>query len=91
MLSNCPTLQDLAPTNYVVVNRADAESKGLHDGQKVKVVSPTNHALGVLRVREGVARGTVLFISVTANGSTAGALIQSAAKRSREIPLVRRV
>ncbi|SDF42211.1 molybdopterin dinucleotide binding domain-containing protein [Sporolituus thermophilus] len=58
MLSNCPTLQELGPTNYVEINSADAAKHGLKDGQKVKVISPTNQAVGILRVREGVARGT---------------------------------
>lgn len=58
MLSNCPTLQDLAPSNYVEINKADAAAYGLKNGQKVKVISPTNSAVGILRIREGVARGT---------------------------------
>jgi len=58
MLSNCATLQDVGPTNYILMNSADAKAHRLRDGQKVKVVSPTNQAIGVLRVREGVARGT---------------------------------
>lgn len=58
MLSSCPTLQELGPTNYIEVNAADAKAYGLQDGQNVKVISPTNQATGILRVREGVARGT---------------------------------
>ena len=58
MLSNCPTLQDVGPSNYIQINSADAKNHGLRDGQKVKVISPTNQAVGILRVREGISRGT---------------------------------
>jgi tetrathionate reductase subunit A len=61
MLSNCPALQDVGPTNYILINRAEASEHGLHEGQKVKVVSATNEALGILHVREGVARGTAVI------------------------------
>lgn len=58
MLANCPTLQELGPTNFVEINAFDAKEQNLHDGQRVKVVSLANSAEATLRVRQGVARGT---------------------------------
>lgn len=59
MLSNCPTLQVLAETNYVEINEGDAAEMGFEDGQEVMVETPTNKAKGILKVRKGVARGSL--------------------------------
>ncbi|WP_281417671.1 molybdopterin dinucleotide binding domain-containing protein [Alkaliphilus flagellatus] len=59
MLNNCPTLQVLSDTNYIEINASDAKELGLNDGQEVMVETPSNKAKGVLKVRQGVARGSL--------------------------------
>jgi tetrathionate reductase subunit A len=59
MLNNCPTLQVLSDKNYIEINVLDANELGLKDGQKVRIESPTNEAEGVLKIKEGVSRGTL--------------------------------
>jgi tetrathionate reductase subunit A len=59
MLNNCPTLQVLSDKNYIEINVLDANELGLKDGQKVRIESPTNETEGVLKIKEGVSRGTL--------------------------------
>lgn len=59
MMSNSPTLQNLARTNFIEMNRLDAEDHGFKDGQEVTIESSINSAKGKLKVREGIARGTL--------------------------------
>lgn len=59
MLNNCPTLQVLSDRNYIEINALDAKELGLTDGQEVRIESPTNEAEGVLKIKEGVSRGTI--------------------------------
>ncbi len=59
MLNNCPTLQVLSDKNYIEINALDAKDFGLKDGQEVTVETPTNKATGVLKVKQGVSRGTL--------------------------------
>ncbi|MHB1405459.1 MAG: molybdopterin-dependent oxidoreductase [Desulfitobacteriaceae bacterium] len=58
-LSNIPLLQDMAKTNYIEINLADAEKLGLADGEQVKLVTPTGEATGTIKVRRGVRQGTI--------------------------------
>ena len=59
MMSNAPTLQNIARTNYIEINRLDAQEQGLQDGQEVYIESGIARAKGTLKVREGISRGTV--------------------------------
>lgn len=59
MMSNAPTLQNIGRTNFIEMNRLDAEDHGFKDGQEVTMESAANSARGTLKVREGIARGTL--------------------------------
>ena len=59
MLNNCPTMQALSNTNYIEINALDAKDLGLSDEQEVMVETASNKAKGVLKVKEGVARGSL--------------------------------
>lgn len=59
MMSNSPTLQNIGRTNYIEMNSLDAKEFGFTDGQEVIIESAENQTKGILRVREGVARGTL--------------------------------
>lgn len=59
MLGNAPTLQNIQSTNYIEMNALDAEEYGLKDGEKVEISSIANSATGILKVREGISRGTL--------------------------------
>jgi tetrathionate reductase subunit A len=59
MMSNAPTLQNIGRTNFIEMNSLDAKEHGLTDGQEVVVESAANQTKGVLKVREGVAKGTI--------------------------------
>ena len=39
MMSNSPTLQNIGGTNYIEINRQDAQEQGLKDGQEVYIDS----------------------------------------------------
>jgi len=53
-------LRDLNPTNAIEINTNDALRFGLKNGDKVKLISATGgEAIGILKVRPGVAEGTV--------------------------------
>jgi len=53
-------LRDLNPTNSIDINTNDALRFGLKNGEKVKLISATGgEAIGILKVRPGVAEGTV--------------------------------
>jgi len=71
-ISNYWSNLGLATTNYVLMNRQDAERLGLEDGQTVRLVGPTNtegtfdlgngmtrDVAGPLKVVEGILPGTV--------------------------------
>ncbi len=54
------SLRNLSKTNAIEINPEDAASLGLKDGQKVKLIAATGgEAVGQLKVRPGIARGTV--------------------------------
>lgn len=54
------SLRSLSKTNAIEINPADAAAQGLKDGQKVKLIAATGgEAVGLLKVRPGIARGTV--------------------------------
>lgn len=59
MMSNAPTLQNVGRTNFIEMNSLDAEEYGLADGQEVIIESAANQTKGILKVREGVSRGTL--------------------------------
>ena len=59
MMSNSPTLQNIGRTNFVEINSIDANAFGLKDGQEVYVESAMNKAKGIVKVREGISKGTV--------------------------------
>lgn len=53
-------LRDLNPSNHIEINTEDAKRLGFKDGEKVKLISATGgEATGILKVRPGVALGTV--------------------------------
>jgi len=59
MLANT-RLRDLNKTNSIEINPQDAVELKLKDGDKVKLIAATGgEALGILKVRQGIARGTV--------------------------------
>jgi tetrathionate reductase subunit A len=59
MLANT-LLRDLNKTNFIEINPEDATSLKIKNGDKVKLISATGgEAVGILQVRQGVARGTV--------------------------------
>ncbi|HXZ78411.1 MAG TPA: molybdopterin-dependent oxidoreductase [Terriglobales bacterium] len=47
------------PQGFVEINPADAQALGIHDGQKVRLVSPDAAAVSTARVTDEVRRGTV--------------------------------
>jgi anaerobic selenocysteine-containing dehydrogenase len=49
-----------APVSYVYANPDDAEGAGVRDGDTVEVASPYGRLSGVLRVDEGMSRGTLV-------------------------------
>ncbi len=54
------SLRNLNKTNAIEINPEDAGAQGLKDGQKVKLIAATGGvAVGQLKVRPGIARGTV--------------------------------
>lgn len=54
------SLKDLNKTNSIEINPEDAAKLGLKDSQKVKLIAATGgEAVGLLKVRQGIARGTV--------------------------------
>jgi len=59
MMSNSPTLQNIGRKNYIEINSLDAKAQGLKDGQEVYIDSGFAKAKGTLKVREGVAQGTL--------------------------------
>jgi len=67
-------LLSILPENFILINRADARKRGLHDGQRVKIVSPSNPEgvwdfgngtrkpmIGKLKLIEGLRPGCVAF------------------------------
>ena len=60
MMVNSSILQSMSPTNYIEINPEDAAQSRLKDGDKVRLISATgSEATGLLRVRQGIARGVV--------------------------------
>lgn len=59
MLANT-VLRDLNKSNSIEINPLDAANLSLKNGDKVKLISATGgEAVGTLRVRQGIAQGTV--------------------------------
>ncbi len=58
-LSNVSLLRDMAKTNTIEINLADAEKLGIQDGHSVKLITPTGEAIGIAKVRRGVRQGTI--------------------------------
>lgn len=58
-LSNVPLLQDMAKTNYIEINLADAAKLDIHDGDQVKLITPAGEATGTAKIRRGVRQGTL--------------------------------
>ncbi|MDR3563398.1 MAG: molybdopterin-dependent oxidoreductase [Negativicutes bacterium] len=59
MLANVPVLMDMQKENKIQINAQDASALGLSDGERVKVITPTAEVIGKVKVRNGIARGTI--------------------------------
>lgn len=59
MLGNSKTLQNIQASNQIEINSLDAEELGLKDGQRVEIDSGQGKTEGILKVREGISRGTL--------------------------------
>jgi tetrathionate reductase subunit A len=60
MMVNSSILLSMSPHNFIEINPEDAAKLDMKDGDKARLVSATGgEAVGILRVRQGIARGVV--------------------------------
>lgn len=52
-------LQDIHPSNLVLIHSDDAERLGIHYGDQVRLTSPGGKAEGIALVSRGIQRGTI--------------------------------
>ncbi|GBF11259.1 molybdopterin dinucleotide binding domain-containing protein [Tepidibacillus sp. HK-1] len=58
-LANISKLRDVKEANQIQIARSDAERLGIHDGDQVKIVTPTGEATGEAKIRDGLMPGSI--------------------------------
>jgi len=58
-LANVSKLRDIKESNQIQIARSDAQKLGIHDGDQVKLVTPSGVATGEAKIRDGLMPGSI--------------------------------